>query len=217
MVPSRAGRVRAQKMSASTELPVLQSQTAPRHLSRREAAQVILSGVAAGILAPFASAAHPIHKHLSNTALLDSADAHLSSEDAKPLFLSAQQFAALDILSEAIVPGSRKTQSASFIDLLLSVDTSNAQQKFLASLSAFESASQSTFHAEIASLNATQLHDLLTSLSAPDSADHKHFARLKDWISGAYYSSELGMRELGWTPDRVFAAFPSCSHPEGHS
>jgi hypothetical protein len=204
-------------MSASTELPVLQTPTSPRHISRREVAQVILSGLTAGILAPFASAAHPIHKHLLNSALLDSADAHLAAENAKPLFLSAQQFAALDILSEAIVPGSRKAQSASFIDLLLSVDTQNAQQKFLASLSAFESASQNTFHAEIASLGATQLHELLTSLSAPDSPDHKHFNHLKAWVSGAYYSSELGMRELGWTPDRVFSTFPSCSHPEGHS
>ena len=28
--------------------------------------------------------------------------------------------------------------------------------------------------------------------------------------------TELGKRELGWTPDRVFSAFPVCSHPEGH-
>jgi hypothetical protein len=204
-------------MSASTELPVLQSPPNPRRTSRREIAQVILSGLAAGILSPFASAAHPVHRHLLHNALLDSVDAHLSAENGKPFFLLQQQFAALDVLSEAIVPGSRKAQSASFIDLLLSVDTHNAQEKVLASLSAFESASQNTFHAEIASLSATQLHDLLTSHSAPDSADHQHFNHLKDWISGAYYSSEIGMRELGWTPDRVFSTFPSCSHPEGHS
>lgn len=204
-------------MSAPTELSVLQAPAIPRRLARREAARMILSGVAAGILSPFASAAHPIHKHLLDGALLDSSDAHLSAENAKPLFLSAQQFAALDALSEGIVPGSRNAQSASFIDLLLSVDTQKAQEKFLASLSAFESNSQNTFHAEIASLSASQLQDLLTSLSAPDSPDHKHFNHLKGWVSGAYYSSEIGMRELGWTPDRVFSAFPSCSHPEGHS
>jgi hypothetical protein len=39
---------------------------------------------------------------------------------------------------------------------------------------------------------------------------------LKGWISVAYYSSEIGMKELGWTPDRVFASFPGCEHPEGH-
>jgi hypothetical protein len=45
---------------------------------------------------------------------------------------------------------------------------------------------------------------------------HGHFENLKGWISGAYYSSEVGMRELGWTGDRVFASFPGCEHTEGH-
>lgn len=204
-------------MSAPTELPVLQQPADPRRVSRREIAQVLLSSLAAGVLSPLSAATHPIHKHLLNAALLDSADTHLSSENSKPLFLSPQQFATLDLLAEAIVPGSRKAQSASFIDLLLSVDTNKAQQEFLASFSRFESNSQSTFHTGLVSLSPTHLRDLLTSLSAPDSTDHQHFNYLKDWISGAYYSSEPGMRELGWTPDRVFATFPSCSHPEGHS
>ena len=203
-------------MSASTDLPVLQPPARPRRISRREIAQLILSGLALGIASPLAAAAHPIHKHLLNGALLDSADAHLSTQNSKPLFLSPQQSAALEILSEAIVPGSRKAQSASFIDLLLSVDTPKAQQEFLASLSAFASNSQVTFHADLLSLSPSQLDELLTSLSAPDSASHEHFDHLKEWISGAYYSSEIGMRELGWTPDRVFSAFPSCSHQEGH-
>jgi hypothetical protein len=204
-------------MAATTDLPVLQSSATPRRVSRRELAQALLAGLAAGVLSPLASVAHPIHKHLLNGALLDSADARLSAQNNKPLFLSGQQFPTLGVLAEAIVPGSRKAQTASFIDLLLSVDTHNAQEKFLASLSAFESNSQSTFHSSIASLSPTQLHELLTSLAAPDSPDHKHFNHLKEWISGAYYSSEIGMSELGWTPDRVFPAFPSCSHREGHS
>ena len=33
---------------------------------------------------------------------------------------------------------------------------------------------------------------------------------------GAYYSSEIGMRELGWTENRFFASFPGCTHPGGH-
>ncbi len=131
--------------------------------------------------------------------------------------MSAEQFAALDVLSEAIVPGSRKAQAASFIDLLLSADTHDVQQTFLASLSAVEASSNGTYHTRIVSLSSDQLRDLLTTLSAPDSVDHKHFNDLKDWISGAYYSSEIGMRELGWTPERVFSTFPGCSHADGHA
>ena len=205
-------------MSSLNEFHALpDNEICPRRISRRELAQILLAGAAVGFASPLSSAIHPINKHLLNAALLDSADARLSGKSNNPLFLSAQQFAALDVLSEAIVPGARSAQSAAFIDLLLSVDTKTAQQELLAALSVFESAAQNNFHADIIHLSASQLHDLLTSFSASDSAAHNHFNHLKDWIAGAYYSSEIGMRELGWTPDRVFPAFPTCPHPEGHA
>jgi len=43
-----------------------------------------------------------------------------------------------------------------------------------------------------------------------------HFEHLKGWIVGAYYSSEIGMRELGWTGNVFYAGFPGCPHPGGH-
>jgi hypothetical protein len=39
-----------------------------------------------------------------------------------------------------------------------------------------------------------------------------HFDTLKGWISGAYYSSEAGMRELGWTGTVMHEKFPGCEH-----
>jgi hypothetical protein len=188
-----------------------------RRISRRELSQTLLTGFAAGLFLPLASAAHPLHKHLLKDSLLDFADNRLSSETTKPLFLSTQQLATLDVLSEAIVPGSRKAQAALFIDLLLSADTHKVQQTFVDALSAIETVSNSTFHAAIIELSPGQLHDLLTTVSTQDSANDKQFNQLKDWISGAYYSSEIGMRELGWTPDRVFSTFPGCSHSDGHA
>jgi len=204
-------------MRSTNEIHVFpEGEICPRRISRRELAPILLAGAAAGFASPLSSAIHPINKHLLNAALLDSADARLSTKNDNPLFLSAQQFATLDVLSEAIVPGSRNAQSAAFIDLLLSVDTKSAQQEFLAALSAFESAAQNNLHSAIIALGAAQLQPLLTSLSASDSTNHKQFNHLKDWFAGAYYSSEIGMRELGWTPDRVFPAFPACSDPDAH-
>jgi Gluconate 2-dehydrogenase subunit 3 len=205
-------------MRSTNEIHILpNNEISPRRISRRELAQILLTSAAAGFVSPLSSAIHPINKHLLNAALLDSADARLSTKNGNTLFLSAQQFAALDVLSEAIVPGSHNAQSAAFIDLLLSADIHEAQQMFINSLSAFESASQNNLHSAITALSTFQVHDLLTYLSASDSAGLEHFNHLKDWIVGAYYSSEAGMRELGWTPDRVFPAFPTCPHPEGHA
>jgi hypothetical protein len=205
-------------MRSTNEIHILpNNEISPRRISRRELAQILLTSAAAGFFSPLSSAIHPIKKHLLNAALLESADARLSTKNGNPLFLSAQQFASLDILSEAIVPGSRNAQSAAFIDLLLSADFHEVQEMFTNSLSAFESAAQNNLHSSITALSTSQVHGLLTSLSASDSGGLEHFNYVKDWIVGAYYSSEIGMRELGWTPDRVFPAFPSCPHPEGHA
>ena len=43
-----------------------------------------------------------------------------------------------------------------------------------------------------------------------------HFENLKGWIVGVYYSSEAGMRELGWTENVFFSNFPGCQHKEQH-
>jgi hypothetical protein len=42
------------------------------------------------------------------------------------------------------------------------------------------------------------------------------FDHLKGWISGAYYSSEIGMRELGWTGNVFFEKFTGCQHGGSH-
>jgi hypothetical protein len=44
-----------------------------------------------------------------------------------------------------------------------------------------------------------------------------HFENIKTWVRGAYYSSELGMRELGWTGRVFYEKMPACQHPDGHA
>lgn len=195
---------------------VVQEQAA-RKVSRRELAHSLLSGIAAGVFLPELSPLHPVCSQLMNAVVLDSADATLPADQHKRVFLSASQFSSLEKISEAIVPGSRKAQSAAFIDLLLGVDSAKSQQEFAASLAALEATAEKTFHKSVASLSQAQLNELLQSASIKDSGDYAHFENLKGWAVGAYYSSEIGMRELGWTPDRVFANFPVCAHAESHS
>ncbi len=58
----------------------------------------------------------------------------------------------------------------------------------------------------------THKKEFVAALAAFEAESQKRFGK----GCGAYYSSEMGMRELGWTEDRVFASFPGCEHPEGH-
>jgi len=199
----------------SYQTPVVPEE--PRKVSRRQAALKLLSALAAGAFFPSLSPLHPVRGLLLNEALLDSADEVLSSAAQKPLFLSAAQVSALDKIAEAIVPGSRKAQSAAFIDLLLSVDSEKPRQEFAASLAAFEAAAEKLFQKNVVGLSDARVNELLQAATAKDSANYEHFENLKGWAVGAYYSSEIGMGELGWTPDRVFAIYPVCSQVESHS
>jgi hypothetical protein len=174
------------------------------------------------------AASHPIYSHLDSGAMFEEAE-KLGAIDWKPLFINAQQEETLAALADAIIPGSRKAQADRFIDLLLSVDTTEHKKNFVDSLAAFETESQKRFGKRFPALNAGEQNALLTDASTrPANQDssgggtkvnaglREHFENLKGWISGAYYSSEAGMRELGWTEDRVFEKFPGCEHPDGH-
>jgi len=137
-------------------------------------------------------------------------------------FLSTSQFESLARLSEAIIPGANKAHAAEFVDLLLSVEAVKEQRQFGDSLSAFETESKKRYGRKLAVIAPAELNHLLTDACAESKNDkdaeslRTAFEDLKEWISGAYYSSEMGMRELGWTPDRVFAEFPGCTHTENH-
>jgi hypothetical protein len=216
-------------MNQANPLQLIDGGTAKSsRLTRREMVQRLLAAAGAGAAWPLVAASHPVHAHLANGAIFEEVE-KLGAADWKPLFLDAQQEESLAALAEAIVPGSGKAQVDRFIDLLLSVETVKHQSRFAESLAAFEAESQKRFGKRFPSADASQQNALLTAgASQPSKEDSSgggpkhnpalrdHFENLKGWITGAYYSSEAGMRELGWTGEYVFESFPGCEHPEGH-
>jgi hypothetical protein len=217
-------------LGTKSALPVINvAAAADGQLTRREMVRRLVASVGAGAAWPLVAASHPIHELLRNDAVFDEAE-KLGAADWKPLFLNAQQNESLIAIAESIVPGSTKAQVNRFIDLLLSVDTDKHKQEFVAALAAIEGEAQKRSAKNFHALDENQKSQLLTDASATpvnENSDgaaagekragpREHFENLKGWVSGAYYSSEMGMKELGWTADRVFASFPGCEHPEGH-
>ena len=227
-------------MTDAPKLNVLSGSASSRHVSRREMVRRLLAGMGAAYAAPAIAASHPIHKHLASEATLTEADSKVAAADWAPEFLDSHQNETLIIVAERIVPGSTKAQVNRFIDLLLSVDIPEHQQRFNNSLSAIDGESLNRYGHPFKALSEAQQNEVLTAAStakssrqaegdwtwfdvpsdqgplAPNVALRDHFDNLKGWISGAYYSSEVGMRELGWTGDVYFDSFPGCQHPEGH-
>ncbi|MGA2421295.1 MAG: gluconate 2-dehydrogenase subunit 3 family protein [Candidatus Acidiferrum sp.] len=183
-------------------------------LTRREVVEKLLSGVGMGAAWPLLSAAHPIHVHLKNETLLDHAAELPSAARWSPLFLSAAQNTELLALAEGIVPGSTAAAVNRFIDLLLSVEAGENQKKFIASLAAVDHEAKARFEKSFSALTAAEQESLLTTFSRA-AASRGHFDNLKEWISGAYYSSEPGMHELGWDGTYAFRSYPECGQGSG--
>lgn len=211
MVTSRAEEIfRNMDSAKKNNLERDGAEIAAKGITRREAARRLMGAVSAGAFLQFGATDHPIWKHLANDSLLS--DAEVTSAAGAKKILNPQQYASLVAMAEAIVPGSTKAKVAEFVDLLLGVDTEENQTKFGASLKRIELESQTKFARSFVALSEAQKTELLVVVEASDA-----FKDLKTWVSGAYYSSEIGMRELGWTPNRFFPQFPGCEHSGDHA
>ncbi len=187
-------------------------------ISRRDAMQLLSGGIGASFAIPGLASEHPMHAHLIDQAKTASAEKHAAAVPYKPVFLSAHELATTKSIAERIVPGATKARCAEFIDQLLALDVQANQRGFLSALGTFEGKAIEKAKGPWTSLTPAQQDEILTEASTgePGTRLRDHFDALKGWISGAYYSSEIGMRELGWTGQVIFAEFPGCQHPEGH-
>jgi Gluconate 2-dehydrogenase subunit 3 len=192
---------------------------APDGIPRREALQTLLGSVGVGFaLTSVVEAQHPVHQHLASPTIVEQAQKKAAVAAYKAEFLDAHQLKTLEGLAEAIVPGSTTARVAPFLDQLLAVESAQNQRAFLGALGALDMAAIAKHGKAWNAIAAAEQDALLREASTadPKSAIRGHFQNLKDWIAGAYYSSEPGMRELGWTGNMFFAELPGCTHPGGH-
>ncbi len=187
---------------------------------RRTALQVLVGAAGAGLALPSSvEAQHPVHAHLASASTIERAQQNAATGAYTPEFLDAHQLNTLDVLAEAIVPGSTTARVAPFLDQLLAVESLATQRAFLGAIGAFDMAAMKTHGKTWSAISAAEQDALLREASTADqktSALRAHFENLKGWITGAYYSSEQGMRELGWTGNVFHQELPGCSHTDGH-
>ncbi len=202
-----------------------------RSLTRREWVQRMLASAGAGIATPALGEAH------WPDAAQSAAPTEVSAGEWKPAFFDDPQNQTLIALAERIVPGSTGVQVNRFLDTALSAETQETQKKFVASLNALEGVSLRQFTKSFKDLSVGQQDEVLTAAStgkpsnpnlsaageigsgapSPSPSLRDYFENLKGWISIAYYSSEVGMKELGWTGENYFESLPGCEHADGHS
>jgi glucoside 3-dehydrogenase (cytochrome c) hitch-hiker subunit len=194
-----------------------------------------LTGAAAALRPSLASAQQPSpvqSPELTPAGSGVDASKDLSAPGWKPLFLDEHQNETLIVLSELIIPatdtpGAKDALVNRYIDLLLAAEPRESQRDFLNSLSYLDGESIRRYKAAFRYLARDEQDDLLHALAyshngsgwtreaaGPD-IGHGHFENLKGRISMAYYSSQIGEKELGWDGAFAHGPFEGCSHPEG--
>lgn len=159
------------------------------------------------------------------------ASKELASADWKPVFLDEHQNETLITLSDLMIPktdtpGAKEALANRFIDRLLAAESPRKQREFLESLAYLDGESMARYRGAFRYLTRESQEELLAYLAYPHALGtwgssasgefpgHAHFGRLKDWISRAFYSSEIGMRELGYNGP-AHGEFRGCEHPGG--
>jgi hypothetical protein len=201
-------------------------------MNRRDLFRSALVGGALAVVRP-ASAQNPLPGQTADSREHPGAIVpDLSAADWKPVFLDNHQNETLVVLSDRIIPetdtpGANAAQVNRFIDLLLSVESRETQQSFLNSLSYIDGESRRRYGSRFVDLPPQLQNELLEFLAFPvgqsgwtrenEGGDpgHGHFENLKGAISQAFYTSEIGMKSLGWDGQVIHAPPVGCVHEPG--
>ena len=132
----------------------------------------------------------------------------------KPVFLDEHQNETLIILSDLIIPttdtpGAKDALVNRYIDLVMAAETRENQKSFLGNLAYIDGESMRKYKNTFRYLSREDQDDLLHSMAYPlagstwtgeeAGADpgFTNFEQLKTHITVAYYTSQIGLKELG--------------------
>ncbi len=140
--------------------------------------------------------------------------------------LTAPQYAALDVLVDAIIPtderspGAREARVADYIDLLLSEVDAEVRQQWIDGLAALDAEAVSRSGGPVAKLPAAKVDELLAAISVnerePQTAAERFFVMTKRATIQGYYSSEIGIhKDLRYKGNQLLPEFHGCQTVDG--
>jgi len=225
-------------MNSRSILPIIsQPSKSLKGLTRREVLQRSLVVMGATFATSLVAGAHPVVRHLS---MLASAQGVPDEANWSPRFLNAGQNNVLVAISDRMLPGARAAHVNRTIDWVMTVESDENRKLLTRALASIDTQAVKQLHSGIAKLSPDQVDEVLSFCSEqePPHAEHDddsagwklnqrtpltgapnlrdHFEYLKGWIVASYYSSEAGLRELGWDGVNYYESPAECEHAEGH-
>jgi len=158
------------------------------------------------------------------------ASKELERADWKPSFMDEHQNNTLIALGEFIIPstdtpGAKEALVNRFLDLLMTVEKQETQRAFVEALAYIDGACRERYKAAFLYIPRDQQIEFLNLIAYPHSTStwgeetedfpgYEHFQKLKNWIAGAYYSSPVGLKEIGWNGEFPHGVFAGCGHED---
>ena len=160
------------------------------------------------------------------------ASKELNVANWKPVFLDEHQNETLIILSDLIIPatdtpGAKEALVNRYIDLVMAAETHENQRSFLGNLAYIDGESMRIYKNTFRYLSREDQDDLLHTMAYPlagstwtgeaAGADpgFTNFDQLKTHIGNAYYTSQVGMKELGRDDNFTHGVYQGCEHSDG--
>lgn len=160
------------------------------------------------------------------------ASKELEKPDWKPVFLDEHQNATLIALSDLVIPetdtpGAKQALVNRFLDLLMSVENPDTQREFVTAMSYLDGACMERYKSAFIHITRDQQIEFLNLIAyshaegawgepAESFPAADHFRKLKSWIVGAFYSSPVGLKEIGWDGTFPHGQYAGCTHAAGN-
>ena len=206
-------------------MPEEKSMLDDKKMDRREAIKGVAVGVGTLTSFPILNniAAAQGHQHHVAVPLV----AEVATSKA-PSFFNKHQYAAITELASLIIPtdetpGAREAKVNEYIDMIVGESSLDIKKVYLDGLAWLDKHSNAQHRKKFIDLTNKQQVEILTEISniknttRENELQAKFFKAIKDITIDGFYTSKVGIEELGYIGNTVLDEFPGCTHPEHQS
>jgi len=145
-----------------------------------------------------------------------------------PAFFNPLQYATVTILASVIIPtdetpGAREAKVNEYIDMIVSEGPISLKDLYRDGLEWLDKTSHSLHGKGFVDLSNQQQVEIMTEMSqiknpsANNQLQARFFKAIKEATIDGFYTSRIGLDELGYKGNAVLDEFPGCTHPEHQS
>lgn len=137
-------------------------------------------------------------------------------EKYQPQFFTPPEYAAVDQLSELIIPadgtpGAKEAGVVEFIDFM-AANFTDIQQPFRTGLASLDALAKQKHGSAFVTLPEAQQTELLRGMAKGEAQDQAFFKLVRKYTVMGYYTSRIGLEELDYPGLKLYAHSPACPH-----